>query len=89
MQPLLGIVMVLAFAWSTFKFVAVRGGSSWFWASLSVAGYLIVELTVCYAVKASPRDYFFNWFPAGGIVWLLLVALVARFRFRGAMRINP
>jgi hypothetical protein len=86
---LLEILMVLFFAWSLFRFVAGRGGSSWFWASLCLAGFLIVELSVCIAMKESPSEYFLHWFPMAGIAWMILVRLAARFRFRRAASINP
>ena len=82
MQLPLQILMVLAFAWGVRKFVAARGGSSSFWTSLCVAGYVILELGVCYTVGASPRDFFLNWFPMAGVVWLVLVGLAVRLRFR-------
>jgi hypothetical protein len=64
---LLEILIVLFFAWSLFRPVATRGGSSWFWASLNLAGFFIVELSVCIAMKQSPKEYFLNWFPMAGI----------------------
>jgi hypothetical protein len=88
MPILLDILMALAFAWSIYKFVAVRGGASWFWASLGPAGFLIVELSVCYAMKVSLSEYLHGWFPGAGVAWLMLVALAVRLRFRRTARIN-
>jgi hypothetical protein len=88
MPLLLDILMVIAFAWSIFKFVAVRGGASWFWASLGPAGFFVAELSVCYAMKVSPSEYFLSWFPVAGGAWLLLVALAVRLRFRRSALIS-
>jgi hypothetical protein len=89
MPILLEVLMALSFAWSIFKFVAVRGGASWIWALLCPAGFFIAELSVCYAMKVSPSEYLHGWFPGAGIAWLLLVALAVRLRFRHTAKINP
>jgi hypothetical protein len=82
MQLPLQILMVFAFGWGVRKFVAARGGSSSFWTSLSVAGYVIVELGACYTLGENPSDFFLNDFPMAGVVWLVLVGLAMRLRFR-------
>jgi hypothetical protein len=85
LRLLLEILIVFVYARMIFKFVAARGGSAWLWASLGAAGFFIVVLSICIAVK----EYFLDWSPLAGFVWIILVGLVMRFRFRRAPRINP
>jgi hypothetical protein len=89
MQLVFSILMLLIFTWGILKFVSVRGGSSWIWASLGAAGYLTVELSVCYWMNESPSEYFLNSFPMAGIAWMILFQLAMRFRFRRTAGTNP
>ena len=78
----LEIILLVGLSISISSFVAGRGGSQWVWATMSVAGYLIIEFSVCHWMKADPRDYFLHWFPTAGLIWLVLINYAARIRFR-------
>jgi hypothetical protein len=82
MMLVLAIAMVGYASWGLFNYTSARGGSPWFWACLAAVGYAIAELCVCYALKVKPSEYFFTYFPNLGILWLGLVGLVVRLRFR-------
>jgi hypothetical protein len=88
MMLLLSIVMVGYISWGLFNYTSVRGGSPWFWACLAAVGYVAAELCVCYALQAKPSEYFLTYFPSLGILWLGLVGLMVRLRFR-RRAINP
>jgi hypothetical protein len=82
MMLLLAIAMVGCISWGLRNYTSVRGGSPWFWACLAAVGYAVTELCVCYAFNAKPSEYFLTYFPGLGILWLGLVGLVVRLRFR-------
>jgi hypothetical protein len=82
MMLLLAIAMVASLSWGLFNYVSARGGSPWFWACLVAVGYAIAELSVCYSLRVSPREYFLSYFPNAGLLWMILVIAIARMRFR-------
>jgi hypothetical protein len=82
MMLFLSIAMAVSVSWSLFNYTSARGGWPWFWACLAAIGYAIAELSACYAFKAQPSEYFLTYFPGLGIIWLVLVGLVVRLRFR-------
>jgi hypothetical protein len=82
MMLFLAIAMVASASWGLFNHTSARGGSPWFWACLAAIGYAIAELSACYAFKAKPSEYFLTYFPMLGVIWLALVGLLVRLRFR-------
>ena len=83
MTLLLNIAMVALISWGLYSYAAARGGLPWFWAILSASGYVILEFSACYAFDEKPSEYFFTAFPMAGLLWMILVSVAARIRFRG------
>jgi len=77
------IAMVAGVTLGVFSYVSERSGLPWLWASLTAGGYVVIESAVCLWVNARPIEYFLNWFPTAGLLWLGLMGLLVRIRFRG------